>query len=328
MKLSAAIFGILFALAPACATDECTQLAEELKARQTILVQAKRQAGAYDVARKRALAAEGNANKLSRALGFDLTEEQQEKLLLERVKKIPTATITREVVPMPPEPEQPEPEMATQWRVRFEAKDTKAALDYLAKLLESPPLFRFNKLIREDKSTKRWHVEIRRPTVLQIPINPKSQPLAAGRKLTDISSQIGLCGAASTRNEIAKINEEIKALSIQAEELTIELPKAASYEGLRRRMEKVRDQESAARDSIGVFEQSLIATKAQLKGIASEGDVSVLEIWGTRDDRSKLEHDLIGRGLGERIQPRQDASKGVERILMRNAAEKKKEALQ
>lgn len=311
-----------------CATDECKQLGEEFEARKTVLAQAKRQAAAYDAARKRALAAEGNANKLSRALGFDLTEEKLAAILHERLQKIPTATATREVASVPTEPDATEPEMVTQWKIRFEAKDAKTALDDLAKILESPPLFRFATLIREDKKKTRWYVVVRRATVLQIPINPKAQTLLAGRTLTDIPSQIGFCGAATKRSEIEKMNAEIKELSIPAEELTVEMPKAASFEGLRRRMEKVRDAETGARDSIGVFEQALVATGATLKAIGNEGDISMLEIWGTTADRTKVEQDLIKRGLGERIQPRQPTSAGVERIMMRNAPEKKETKLQ
>src|SRR5690242_15779422 len=96
----------------ACETEECKQLQAELEARRGVLRTARVQAGAHDASKKRALAAEGNANKLLHALSLDLPESKIQEELETRAKAISGATIERGAVTVgQPEPgEQGAPE--------------------------------------------------------------------------------------------------------------------------------------------------------------------------------------------------------------------------
>lgn len=307
-------------LLPGCDTQECKELRLEVEARKNSLRSARSQAAVYEATRKRALAAEGNANKLMGALGVDRPESKIYAELLERVKKIPTATIAREVVQLPMTGQAGEiPESVTQWAIRFESKDAHAAFDITATLLQTPPMLRFASLIREEKSKNKWRVELRRATIDQVQIDPQKQPLKLGRDIGDIQSNFGFCGASEMRAEIEKWDAEIAQLRDHAEGLTVELPKAASWEGLRRRAEQMRDEEGETRDHLALFEEALKKSGATLKAVGMEASMSVLEIWGTAADRNKVEAALNERGLGSRIQPKKDSAKGVERILVRNA---------
>lgn len=323
MKLFAprtiAIALVLAACSTACNTEECKALKAELEARRALLAQAKNQAAAFEPAKKRAMSAEGNANKLMHALGTDLPESQISKELSERVQKISTATVTREVISIGQGQQQGQvPEQVTQWAIRFDAKDAKAAFDVLALLLPTPPLFRFASLIREDKAKNRWRIELRRAVVDQIEINPKPHKLNSALSLTEIPSHFGMCGAGSIRSDIESVDAEIEKVRANAEALTIELPKAASYEGLRRRAERTRDEESETRDHLAVFEEALEKSGAKLKAIGVESSMSVLEIWGTTKDRAAVEKALFARGLGESLQPRVPGKPGIERLQLRN----------
>jgi hypothetical protein len=317
--------GHLFAgvlLLAGCETDECKELKKELDARKSLLRTAQAQAGVLEPTKKRASAAEGNALKLLRALGVDQPESKIQAELFTRVAKIPTATITREAVLISvggPEEQDPS-ESVTQWVIRFDAKDVKTAFDHTAALLQNPPLVRFASLIREDPKKNRWRVELRRATVVQIPINPQIQPMKTGRNLDEIPSKFGFCGAGSTREEIKKIDAEMEQLRANAEAVTVELPKAASYEGLRRRAEMMRDEESETRDHLAIFEEALTKSGAKLKAVGTEEALSVLEIWGASADRTKVEKALLERGMGDLIQPRKEGAKGVERIMVKNRA--------
>lgn len=303
-----------------CETQECKELKVEVEARKNAVRSARGQASVYEATRKRALAAEGNANKLLGALGVDRPESKIYEELLARVKKIPTATITREAVQLPLTGGPGEvPESVTQWVIRFETKDTKSAFDSTAALLQTPPMLRFSSLIREDKTKNKWRVELRRATIDQVQIDPKKQPLKSGRDIGEIPSNFGFCGASEMRAEIEKWDAELAKLRDHAEGLTVELPKAASYEGLRRRAEQLRDEEGETRDHLAMFEEALRKSGANLKAIGMEASMSVLEVWGNAADRNKIEAALNERGLGSRIQPKKESSKGVERIMVRNA---------
>src|SRR5688572_21650062 len=91
---------LLFALG--CSeTKECQDLRAIAKTREAVLHDTKSRAEKSDILGKRALAAEGNAKKLMKALGFDEPESRLKELLDERVQKIPGAKIERGTITTP-----------------------------------------------------------------------------------------------------------------------------------------------------------------------------------------------------------------------------------
>lgn len=312
---------LLTGLVLGCNTEECRQLARELAERKEVLATAKRRAHEFEGVEQRAVAAERAARALLSELGLDKTDDEIHETLEVRVKEISGATLERGEMTVAEKGAAPEApaERRTVWSVHFEERAIDAAFAKILKLLEPSPLVRFALLAR-DPAKAVWRVDLVKAQVPEVSLDaiPKV-PLPEGRDPWSIPAELGFCGAGRLRDQLAAINTEINELRPLAEGTTVELPKAASYDGLRRRAERVRDSETETRGHVEAIGKTVIYSRVNLKGVVIEGTTTVLELVGDERDRAKAEKQIEAEGLGDLIQPRVPFPGGIERIVIRNA---------
>lgn len=298
--------------------DECTRLEALLVQHNKTLEEAKVRANARKKLQERADKSEAAMNKLLADSGVEQEEDAVHALLLARVAKIPTATITRGLADVGTT-EEGETMTTAEWRARFSARDVKTAWDHVVSLAAVPPTLVLTGLSRS-KGKDEWTLTLRKPPPVRIPVMPGKVPLVLPDDAGTIPSQLGFCGAHDRRNEIAAVRAQIAALREDAETAAMLLATAPTFEGIRRRTEKVVHDEKEARDVMGRVMEGVIAQKLPLKGIGYEDPSVLVELWGGPKELKALETLLLP--FGDRVKPTELTAPDVVRraVLVRQSA--------
>jgi hypothetical protein len=314
---------VVFGLGVGCAeTEECKELDKLLTESQRVAQAVKGRATLWERVSQRANQKEANTKKLMAELGLDLGEEQLQATLEERIKAIPGATFERTVRVADGEAQGPTAATETLFVINIPTKDQTAAIAQLRILWAAPPLLRIETIVQE--KGKGWRLELGRAEIDQVPVKVEPVQPKARTSPDTVPSQFGFCGAAAKRKQLATMEEEIKALEGKAAEVTTLLPAAASWEGLGRRVELVREVETEARRLINLVLDAALKSKVHLKAIGTEQELVMAELIGTAKDRAKLQNALDPDTIAQMQLPETEVTPGVARFGLPNRVAKER----
>ncbi|MBK6687218.1 MAG: hypothetical protein IPG45_22300 [Deltaproteobacteria bacterium] len=314
---------LVFGLGVGCAeTEECKELDKLLTESQRAAQAVKGRATLWERVSQRANQKEANTKKLMAELGLDLGEEQLQATLEERIKAIPGATFERTVRVADGEAQGPTAATETLFVINIPTKDPTAAIAQLRILWAAPPLLRIETIVQE--KGKGWRLELGRAEIDQVPVKVEPVQPKARTSPDTVPSQFGFCGAAAKRKQLATMEEEIKALEGKAAEVTTLLPAAASWEGLGRRVELVREVETEARRLINLVLDAALKSKVHLKAIGTEQELVMAELIGTAKDRAKLQNALDPDTIAQMQLPETEVTPGVARFGLPNRVAKER----
>lgn len=320
MKRLGLVLGLLGA---ACGeTEECKELDKLLIESQRVASAVKGRATLWERVSERANQKEANTKKLMAELGLDQGEEQLRATLEERIKAIPGATFERTVRVADGEAQGPNAATDTLFVINIPTKDQATAIAQLRTLWAPPPLFRVETIVQE--KGKGWRLELGRAEIDQVPVKVEPVRPKARASPDTVPSQFGFCGASDKRKQLATLEEEIKALEEKAAEVTTLLPAAASWEGLGRRVELVREVETEARRLINLVLDAVQKSKVHLKAIGVEQELVMAELAGTPKDRAKLQNALDPDTVAQMQLPETEVTPGVARFGLPNRVAKER----
>lgn len=298
-------------------TEECKSLEKMKAGYETALSRQKARAALTGQTEKRLERNKARAEETKKELGLDLPETKLKETLEARVGKIAGAKLERTTrkVADAGAPGMDSGAHETLWKIEFPAKNEKEAFERAKALYASPPLFKVVTLL--DKKNGTFLLELLRAAVIEVPMNVAPTPLPDPPDPAKIPEEFGFCGAGGLREDIGKMREELLAGKKQAEELSVLLPKVATYEGLQHRAEMLGKVEMENRRVIEAFMDAVMKANLKFKGVGSEREVVVVEFYGAREARSRLERHLpedLLRGMKEL----DSAQKNVTRLSVVN----------
>ncbi len=318
------LFVVLAALlAFACdETDECRRLDRIKTENEEVLHQAERRAAQAETIEKRMQSMKAKADEVFADLGLDQAEDAVTKTFEARAKEN-GATVERGI--------DVGGNLAggggteTQWTFEFSAKSTSAAWATAEKLMAIPPLARLIGL-SPMSARGRYRLEISRGIVDRAPMKVKPTPLPKLRDPSEVASQFGFCGADEKRAALAQITKKVEELTPQAEALSVNLPLAASWEGLYKRAEVIRDIEEESRRIVREVLAAADSAKVKVKAAGVENDIVIVELIGGKKERGRVEQAMPSK-LVEQLQKVEGSGTKVERLMIVNRhAEKRREA--
>ncbi|MEQ8277877.1 MAG: hypothetical protein RMA76_21605 [Deltaproteobacteria bacterium] len=311
-------------------TDECRRLDRIQEENDKVLDQARRRAKQADVTEKRLSEMKAKADEAFEEYGLNLSEKEVTKALEARAKDH-GATVergTREI-DSGINPGGPGGGGGTQtmWTFTYPSKSMYDAWRTAEKIMAVPPFVRFASL-RNGRKRGTYLLEAVRGTVDRAPMKVEPTPLPKLRDPADVPSQFGFCGAAEKRQALAALAKEVEELTPQAEALTVNLPLAASWEGLWKRTIVIRDIEDESRRITREVFESAERGKVPLKAAGIENDIVIVELVGGKKERGRVERELP-KALVEQLQTLDGSGQKIERLMIVNRhAEKKHEAEQ
>lgn len=316
MKLRHVLPAAALAAAACGKTDECRRLEASLQEHENSAKDLRARAQVNEKLEKSAQAAEAEARQVLEKLGFEMTEEQTNAALGQRAGAIEKAKIERKAITPDPTPENTARKSQTMWVVEFDEKDPEKAFAHVKALCQQPPFLLLSTLVKE-KGQSRWRVELLRGDVDRVTIKPEPLPVPTPEAPDTIASQLGFCGASDTRAKIAKLRQEIDRLKPEAGKTTVLLPTKASWEGLRFRAEHENEKEQEVRRHVSELFEAARKAKVELKAIGYEEPLVILEVWGGKPERKRLETAMGPAMLGQVKDPPLDVTKpGVVRLSM------------
>ena len=293
-------------------TEECTKLAAMVKQHELVLADAKARANVRPAAQKRADATEKAMHKLLDESGIEQPDEQLAAELARRVATVPTATMSQALTQLGTT-EEGEAITTTEWTLRFTEKDLSKAWDKVVVLASVPPLLGLSTLARE-KGGDRWMLQLHRALPVRTPVQPAKVPLPKLEDPSAVASQVGFCGAGDLRKKLAAIAAEVEQNRAAAEEATLLIATAPTFEGIRRRAELAVRTERDARAIMTQVMEGVLKQKLALKAIGYAEPAVVVEVFGGPPELKTLETLLLP--LGDRVKPSELNQPGVVRRLI------------
>lgn len=291
-------------------TEECRKLTTLKGQYEEALVRMKARAGLRERALERAEFAEKKAKETLERLGLDKSETELDAILRERAEALGARIErgTRDV----PVGDAGVTEKQTIWSFELSAKDTASAVDQSRRLAGSPPLFRYIALLSKDDQ---WRFQLGRADVEQLDIE-KIEPTPPPKRpqASDIPSEMGFCGASALRAEISALDAEIEALQKVASETTVAMPRAASWEGIRRRTVQIQAEEGEAREILDELLTAAVRARVPVKASGVEGAVVILELLGGPKQKVAFQEALPPKRL-EALKPAPTSRPGVIRYM-------------
>jgi hypothetical protein len=173
-----------------------------------------------------------------------------------------------------------------------------------------PPLLALTTVTR-DQGTDQWTVLLQRMLPIRSPMQPAAVPLPPLDDPGAVKSQFGFCGASDLRAQITKTRAEIAKLAPDAEAATLLIASAPTFEGVRRRAERVSRTERDARAIMTQVIEGLVREKLPFKAVGYEEPAVLVELWGGPKELRKLETLLLA--FGDRVKPTDGSPAGVVR---------------
>jgi hypothetical protein len=282
-----------------CESEECTQLRELKKLNEARVAEVKARAKLKQIIVERMTQFEAGAKDAMAKLGLDLPETKLKEALDARVAKVPGATVERTTKPVG-DADEGGAITETVWRIRYAAKNDAEGFAIMRALAQEPPLFKVITLLKDPKG--KWMLELMRASVPEVPMNIQPTQLEPLRSASEIKSGLGLCGAGDLRRELEKLEKEFAEVKAEAEELSVMMPKSATYEGLERRAQLLGELERENRRLFEAFFAAVDTAKVRFRGTGIEREVVIYEIYGGQSERQRLEKSLpedVLRGMKE-----------------------------
>jgi hypothetical protein len=296
-------------------TDECKQLRElqaqwanagsSVKARIALKAQTEARLQRTEKTAKDAMA----------KIGLDLPETKLKEELDARLAKIPGATIERTTRPIPDIGGEGGAVHETLWRIEFDAKSDDQAFEYMRAMTQEPPLFLVATMLHSDRG--KWVLELLRASVPEVPMNIQPTPLPKPKSASTIPEEFGFCGAGAIRKELMEKEAEFDKGKADAEQLSVMLPKVATYEGLERRVTLLGEEERESRRLIDAFISAVKKAGVRYRAAGVENRVVIYEFHGGPKEKAKLEKALPEDVL-KTMKELESSSKGVVRLSVVN----------
>lgn len=315
-------------------TKECKKLKRIRTKYERIVDTAERRAKQGETAKKRAEEMKAKADDLAKELGIAGAEKDAHETLEKRSAEI-GGKVVRGTRPLDPVVTGGQSGEETLWTFSFDAKSLPDARDKMNKLIATPPLVRFVGFYPPDKGSTTYRVEAVRAVVDQAPMKIPPTKLDEPPDASKVASEFGFCGAGDMRKEIRDLHQRYEKAKPLAESLTVNLPLAASYDGLWRRTKVVRDIEDETRKTISAVLEAVIKAKLNLKAAGVERDIAIVELRGDERARGKMDKHLP-KDVLSRMKAEPLAEKGFVRATIvnraaerrHNAEEKMREAIE
>jgi hypothetical protein len=316
---------LLLLLASGCGrTEECKQLEKLSKSYEKVWLAVQGQSGKAAGLEKRASEAEQAAKKLLADLAIDDTDDQAMAKLEARAAEIKGAKATKHLTEIPsPAAAATGPQAGGSQNMAFEVvfpeKDPATAWAHAVALMSGPPLFSFETLLGPDPKAKKdagWRLQLRRPRIGRVEINPQPQPTPTLDDPDQIASQLGNCGAGAFRKQIATMKADLVRLAPTAARTTVLLPTLASWEGLKNRTLAADLAEKESRRLAALLVDKALAKKLHIRAVGYQEPLAVLEVEGGAKERAALE--LAFKGEKDALKPVPGGSKDVVRVALAN----------
>ncbi len=261
------LFVLALVLAPLVSTvtgcednNECKRLKAILQQTKTTAENAGMRAETYERIKDNETRAKKKANQVMDSLGLDDAEDDLEKTIEERRSKLIGSTIKRH-------PRKPDPEsgafrrQSTLWSVTFTASSVADAIAKAKKLVETPPLFYLERLVRSQDKKNEWRVDLGRATIDRVPIKPTRVKIIMPTDPADVPSEFGFCGSGALRSKIGALRAEIESVRDDAEKTSMIMPASASWRGIEKRSRLVEAIEKEYRVLLDVFFKTVVEQK-------------------------------------------------------------------
>jgi hypothetical protein len=285
-----AVFVVLALVVSGCETQECVELRALKATYEKAIAQTKARAALKKHTADRLAKFETGAKETMSKLGLDLPETKLKEVLDERAAKIPGATIERTTKQVAEPDDSGGAIHETLWKISFPAKSDSEAFAAVRALGLEPPLFAMVGIYKDPKG--KWTLELMRASVVEVPMDIKPTEMPPLPKASDVKSELGFCGAGGLRDELAALEQEWLKSKVDAEELTVVMPKMATYEGLQRRAELLGATERENRMLFNAFFDAVEKAKLKFKATGVERAVVIYEIFGGASERQRLEKQL------------------------------------
>lgn len=302
-------------------TEECVELRRLVKSRQRALRAAKGRAALADRTASNLDRIKGEVEKKLTENGLDVPEGELVKTLEARAKETRGIGFERTVRPGLPEAAAPGKAVPTETVIRFEfrARSLAQAWSTVERLSAAPPLTRVLTFLAPKRRRGTYRLELGRIDIQRFPMDTiQPRKLQTGRKLEDVPSNFGFCGASSLRAEVSELDSQISDLQEKAGQTTVNLPLFASWTGLSRRADLAMDIEKEGRRIARGMMQGLIESKRAFIGMAIEKEAVVLEIRGKEEDLAKLQAELP-KDLLSSVRSLESVREGVQRMAVGNS---------
>lgn len=312
MKIDVRTAALLLLVSGCGQNEECTKLAAMLKQHELVLADARARANVRPAAQKRADATEKAMHKLLDESGIERPDAELSAELARRVATVPTATMSQSIAQLGTT-EEGEAITTTEWTIRFDEKDLSKTWDKVVVLASVPPLLGLSTLAR-DKGSDRWMLQLHRALPVRTPVQPAKVPLPKLEDPSAVPSQVGFCGAGDLRKKLAAIAAEVEQNRVAAEEATLLIATAPTFEGIRRRAELAVRTERDARAIMTQVMEGVVKQKLALKAIGYAEPAVVVEVFGGPAELKTLETLLLP--LGDRVKKSELDQPGVVRRLI------------
>lgn len=313
-KLGYIVLGLSASLALGCEqTQECEQLEKLVGEYEKATATMRARAGLHAQAQERLGVVKGEAEALLEKLGLDKTEEEMTAVLVDRAEALGARVEkgSREI-PIGVGTGDGATERQTIWNFVLDAKDTADAIEQSRKLAGAPPLFRYVALLGGEDG---WRFRLGKTAVEKVDLSKiGAAPAPELRSPDSIDSELGFCGASGLRSKIEALSEEMKALEEKAAETTVAMPKAASWEGLRRRVLQTQAEEGEARAFLDELLTAAVRANVPVKAAGVESAVVILELRGGPKERKRFLSKLSPKML-EALRPADTERPGLIRYM-------------
>lgn len=274
------------AFASGCHTEECKELEVLLDQKQRFAAMLQQRAEAVSRLEASAQKAHQSAKDVLTKFGLEQKPKEITKLLLERAKEFEGRVEQSERAKALKPTDQDTGETEPLFVVEFPAGSLAEAWGKTGLIATIPPLVRLVGL--KPLASNRWRLEMSHLDVEQASVDIKPTPIEGPRSADEISRESGLCGASALRNKVEALEADIETLRPQAEQVSVLLPLAATWQGLSQRAMGAAEVEIESRRMIGLLIDAVIEAKVPFEQLGAERDVVILELSGRAEQRKAV----------------------------------------
>lgn len=311
--------GLAGALVGCGKTEECVALEGLVADHEKLARTLKERAAQVEKAETSARNAEVAANKFLETSGLALDRAALQAELSKRLAAVPTSTMSFGELQVGVGEESGQPLTSEQFTITLPAGDARTLWDRVGQLAQVPPVLRLLGLTR-GRAAGTWALTLERIIPDRPPLMPKAQPTPSLPDGSAIPGRFGFCGASQLRATIAAKRDEIARHRDAAERLTVALPTAATFDGVRRRAERSVAHQREARAIMDAMMRVVIDDKLKFRALGYESPEVVLELDGGPRERRLLE-DRLSKYVNQ-IKPVAPTTRpGVVQLRITNDAE-------
>ena len=309
------VLSIALALSACEKTQECKELDSMVKHNQGLLDAAKSKAAAHDRLLATATKAEKETSEYLDETGLSWSEDKLNLALDKRMKDVPGSRVIRNSRFKEESSAQNLLRRAkTFWSVEFSEKELAKGLQTAVMFTGEKPIFMFEKLSFDPKGNG-WLLELGRAVIDEVPNKPLPNALPDLKDPAFIASEFGFCGASKLRSQLEDIKTQYAQVKDKAEEISVLLPKQATWKGMLRRAKILVAVETETRKIIQRLMKGVADLKLKVHGLAFEEPFIMAEIKGGEKQAERLKKHMGSMATNAEFMK---AQKGRIRILVPN----------